>query len=136
MSHTARLVYIRAAYVVLALGTIGLGLAVHLRGNALGAMWRDVLGDVIWAAMIAWCVGAIVPNRSLWTRGIAAVTICFAVEVSQLYHSAALDTLRGTTVGQLMLGSGFDVRDLLAYVVGVLAAASLEWIGRRSRASP
>jgi len=136
MPHTARLVYVRAAYVALALGTIVLGLTVHLRGKALGAMWRDVLGDVIWAAMIAWCVAAIAPNRSLQTRGIAAVAICFAVEASQLYHSAGLDRLRGTTVGHLMLGSGFDVRDLFAYVVGVLTAASLEWIGRRSRASP
>ena len=136
MSHTARLVYARATYIALALGTIILGLAVHLRGDALGPTWRDVAGDVIWAAMIAWCVAAIAPSRSLRTRGIAAVALCFAVEASQLYHSPALDTLRGTTVGQLTLGSGFDVRDLFAYVVGVLTAMFLEWIGRRSRASP
>ena len=136
MSHTARLVYGRATYVALALGTIVLGLTVHSRGDALGATWHDVLGDIIWAAMMTWCVAAIAPSRSLLTRGIAAVAICFAVEASQLYHSPALDTLRGTTVGQLTLGSGFDVRDLFAYVVGVLTAMFLESIGRRSRAYP
>jgi hypothetical protein len=66
-----------------------------------------------------------------------AVAICFAVEVSQLYHTPALDTLRRTTVGQLTLGTGFDLRDLLTYIGGVLAAACLEragriWLGRRS----
>lgn len=131
MSHTARLVSARVAYVALALGTIVLGLTVHVRGDALGATWRDVVGDVIWAAMIAWWVGAIVPTRSLRTRTVAAVAICFAVEASQLYHSPAIDTLRGTTVGQLILGSGFDVRDLFAYTVGVLTAACLEWVARR-----
>lgn len=85
-----------------------------------------MMGDAIWATMIAWWVAAIVPGPSLWPRSVAAVTICFAVELSQLYHTPALDTLRRTTIGHLTLGSGFDPRDLVAYAVGVLAAALLE----------
>jgi hypothetical protein len=130
MSYTASLVNVRVAYVALACGTITLGLTLHLHGNFLGPTARDVLGDVIWAAMIAWWVGAIVPGSSLRARSVAAVAICFAVEVSQLYHTPALDTLRRTTVGQLTLGTGFDLRDLLAYIGGVLAAAFLERAGR------
>jgi len=59
-------------------------------------------------------------------RIVVAVAICFAVELSQLLHTPELDSLRRTTVGQLTLGSGFDVRDLLSYTVGVLAAALFE----------
>lgn len=125
-SHTARPVYARLVYVALALATIVLGLIVHLRGDTLGPTARDVIGDATWAAMIAWWVAAIVPGSPLWTRSVAAITICFVVELSQLYHTPALDTLRRTTVGQLTLGSGFDPRDLVAYTVGVLAAALLE----------
>ena len=116
----------RLIYVALALATIALGLFVHLYGAALGPTSRDVLGDIIWGAMIAWWVGAIAPGSSLPVRIIVATTICFAVELSQLLHTPELDSLRRTTVGQLTLGSGFDVRDLLSYTVGVLAAALFE----------
>jgi hypothetical protein len=55
-----------------------------------------------------------------------ALAVCFVVELSQLYHAPALDALRQTTVGHLVLGSDFDPRDLAAYAAGVLAAAMLE----------
>jgi len=121
----------RLVYVALALGTIALGLTVHLYGNALGPTSRDVLGDIIWGAMIAWWVGAIAPAKSLRLRSVAAVAICFAVELSQLVHAPPLDMLRRTTIGQLTLGTGFDLRDFLSYAVGVLAAAFLERTCRR-----
>jgi hypothetical protein len=137
-SHTARFVYARVAYVALAVGTIVLGLTLHLYGDALGPTSRDVVGDIIWGAMIAWWVGAFAPGNSLRARSVAAVAICFAVELSQLYHTPTLDMLRRTTVGQLTLGTGFDLRDFVAYTVGVLVAALLErtgrlWLGRSSR---
>jgi hypothetical protein len=130
MSHTSSLAYVRVAYIALAVGTIVLGLTVHLHGDALGPTSRDLVGDTIWAAMIAWLVAAIVPRLSLRARSLWAMAICFAVEVSQLYHTPTLDLLRHTTIGQLTLGTGFDPRDLLAYIVGVLAAAFLERTGR------
>lgn len=103
------------------------GLGVHFHGGAiLGLALRDVLGDALWAMMIAWLVAAAVPGASLRTRAIAALAICFAVEFSQLVHGAALDALRHTMAGHLVLGSGFDPRDFFSYSLGVLAAALLE----------
>jgi hypothetical protein len=128
-------IYARLVYVGLALGTITLGLMVHFHGDALGPAPRDVIGDALWAAMITWWVSAIAPDRSLGARGIVAIAICFAVEFSQLYHTGTLDSLRDTTIGRLTLGSGFDPRDLLAYAIGVLAAAACERIVR-SRTVP
>jgi hypothetical protein len=133
ISHARPRVYRRAVYIGLALGTITLGLIVHFHGGALRPAARDVIGDALWAAMIAWWVAAIAPDVSLGVRTVTAVAICFAVESSQLYHSAALDMLRGSTVGHLLLGSDFDTRDLVAYTVGVLAAATVESIARFAR---
>lgn len=63
------------------------------------------------------------------------VGICFAVEASQLFHTPGLDAFRATTVGQLVLGSGFDSLDLASYTAGVLAAALLESAAGRSSAT-
>jgi len=123
----------RAAYVAAAVATIALGLTVHLHGGALAPIARDVLGDALWAAMIAWWIGAVAPARALPVRSAAALAVCFAVEVSQRYHAPALDAVRATTVGHLVLGSGFDPRDFAAYTIGVLAAALLEGAFLRGR---
>jgi hypothetical protein len=114
------------SFVALALATIACGLAVHFHGAALGFAARDALGDALWAMMIAWLLGALVPDASLATRGAAALVICFAVEASQLYRTPMLDSVRDTMAGHLVLGSGFDPRDLVAYALGVLTAALLE----------
>ena len=123
----------RARYVALAVGTIGLGSAVHLRGDALSPGVRDVLGDALWAAMVAWAIAALAPAfRQRW-RAVAALAVCFVVEFSQLIHLPALDALRRTSVGHLALGSGFDPRDFSAYTAGVLAAVILERAIERRR---
>ena len=121
---------VQLTYVALAVATIVIGLLVHLRGTAFSPDVRDVLGDALWAAMMFWWVSAAVPDASRRKRGLTALAICFAVEVSQLFHTPLLDALRGTWFGRLVLGSGFDSRDLLAYASGVLAALAIERASR------
>jgi hypothetical protein len=116
----------RAAFLALACATIAAGLVVHLRGTALGPVIQDVLGDALWAMMIAWWVGALAPRARLAVRSTATYAVCATVELSQLYHTPALDAVRATTTGRLVLGSGFDPRDLVAYGVGVVLAALFE----------
>jgi hypothetical protein len=126
----------RVTYLVLALATIGIGLAVHRGVGGLSPRARDVLGDALWAMMIMWWIGAIAPAARLPIRSIVALAICFAVESSQYFHAPALDALRGTAIGQLVLGTGFDARDLAAYALGVLAAALLEGAAIRRLPTP
>jgi hypothetical protein len=123
----------RLRYVGLALATIALGLTVHGSDGVLTNAIRDKLGDALWAAMIAWLIGAVVPNAALRVRMAAALAVCFVVEGSQLYHTEALDSVRRTMVGHLVLGSGFDVRDMLAYTLGVLMTGLLEFAVRHTR---
>jgi hypothetical protein len=116
----------RVVFVALAAGTIIVGLWVHRGGLPLGPAARDALGDALWAVMIAWWLGAVAPRARALARGAVALGICVAVELSQLAHTPALDAARRTTLGQLVLGSGFDPRDVVAYALGVLAAVLLE----------
>ena len=112
----------RLRYLVLAIGTIAVGLIVHRAGGMLPPALRDILGDALWAMMIVWWMGAAAPRSRLRTRGVAALAICVAVEISQRYHSPFLDGLRRTLPGHLVLGNGYDPRDLVSYAVGVVVA--------------
>jgi len=127
-----QLVFTRVRYLSAALGTIAVGLWVHRGAAALSIDARDILGDALWAMMMTWFVGAAVPTTRLLARDLAAYGICAAVEFSQLIHTPAVDAVRETTLGGLVLGSGFDPRDLASYAMGVLAAALLEWTAVRS----
>lgn len=128
---------IRIRYLALALTTIVIGLAVHWGTATMSPSARDVLGDALWAAMVVWLVSAAAPTARLTARSAAALVICVVVELSQLYHAPALDALRATTGGRLVLGSGFDPRDLLAYAGGVCAAAIVDrtWLAKANRTS-
>lgn len=97
-----------------------LGLIVHFHGGWMSAAARDVIGDALWALMMACWISAIAPKSRPGVRYVGALAVCFAVETSQLWHTSALDYARSTSVGRLVLGSGFDVRDFAAYTLGVL----------------
>jgi uncharacterized protein DUF2809 len=123
----------RTRYVALAVATIVLALAVHGRGGALSPIMRDILGDALWAAMVAWWIAAVAPTIGWAWRAAIALALCFAVEFSQLVHWPMLDAVRRTTAGHLALGSGFDPRDFAAYAGGVLAAVLLDHSIERRR---
>jgi hypothetical protein len=116
----------RIAYLGLAATTIAAGLWIHNTTKTIGATTRDVLGDALWAVMIVWLVSAIAPRAQLLARSGVALGICVAVELSQLVHTSSIDALRSSTIGHLVLGSGFNPRDLVAYAFGVAGAALVE----------
>jgi len=115
----------RLRYFVLAIVTIVVGLLVHFDGRVLSFRVRDVLGDALWAMMIVWWMGVALPSVRLSVRGVAAFAVCVAIEFSQRYHTPFLDAARLTVPGQLILGSGYDPRDFLAYAAGVVVALAL-----------
>lgn len=117
---------LRAVYGALAIASIAVGLWIHMSAAIPNARTRDVTGDAVWASMMAWWVGAATPRTSLPVRSVLTFGICVAVEVSQLVHGPVIDAVRSTTLGHLVLGSGFDSRDLAAYAIGVVAATLVE----------
>jgi hypothetical protein len=117
---------LRVAYVASALVTIAVGLAVHLGSTRVPLAVRDVIGDALWAVMLMWWVSALRPRLGRGARAGLALGICCAVEASQLFHTPGLDELRRTTLGHLVLGSGFDPRDFGSYALGIVTAMLIE----------
>jgi len=84
------------------------------------------LGDTLWALMIFFLCCFLFHTRK--TRWIAAgaLLFSFAIEISQLYHSQWIDSLRETRVGGLVLGYGFLWSDLVSYTIGIGAGVLIE----------
>jgi hypothetical protein len=127
---------VRYRYVAAALLTIVVGLGVHLGGSFIPPAARDVLGDALWATMMLWWISALSPRSRLVVRAGIALGVSWLVELGQLYHAPWLDAARGFTLGRLMLGTGFDPRDLVAYAAGVAFGALIDVLSRGRQSLP
>src|SRR5512145_2944828 len=115
---------LRAAYLASVAITIPIGLGSrHLPGLT----WQEP-GDALYATMIYFGTGILVPRAPLKWRTVATIAVCFAIEFSQLYRAPWIVAVRHTTMGALVLGRGFLFEDLLAYVVGALLGLVVDWM--------
>jgi hypothetical protein len=98
---------------------VALGLGSRRFGHSLPGFVADYAGDTLWALAAFLLIGIVVPWAS--TRRVALMATAFSVviEISQLYHSPWIDSIRHTTLGGLVLGYGFLWSDLACDAVGV-----------------
>ena len=87
-------------------------------------------GDTLWALVAFLGIGLILPRASTWRVASLAMSFSVMIEVSQLYHAPWIDSIRGTTLGALVLGHGFLWSDLACYAVGVGLGVAVERIWR------
>ena len=115
--------------------TIALGLfARKIAYPYLPQIINDYLGDAIWASMIFLIFRFTFFNKDTRYIAIISLVFCFLIEISQLYNAPWIDAVRATTLGRLVLGSGFLWSDLLAYYIGIHFAATFElYILRRKQ---
>jgi len=106
-------------YLVLVIIVMILGLSTRYFSVYLPNWINIYLGDSLWALMIFFLFGFIF--KTIDTRWIAvlAFLFSFSIEISQLYHSQWIDTVRHTRLGGLVLGYGFLWSDLLSYSIGI-----------------
>jgi len=122
----------RALYAILILVVIVAGLASRRYPSLLPAQLGKYPGDALWALMVMLLFGFAKPRWSIARTAVAALSTSFAVEFSQIYQADWINAIRETTLGHLVLGSGFDPRDLLAYTVGVAIGAASEMLASRA----
>lgn len=86
------------------------------------------LGDALWALMVFFLCGLLFRSRETRWIAVAALLFSFAIEISQLYHSPWVDSLRATRLGGLVLGYGFLWRDLISYAIGIGIGVLIEML--------
>jgi uncharacterized protein DUF2809 len=99
---------------------IALGLASRRFPSLSPASLGKYPGDAFWALMVFLGWGFLKPRASTRHLATFALVIACLIELSQLYHTPWLDSVRGTTLGRLVLGSVFSWFDIAAYAVGVV----------------
>lgn len=112
--------YLILAILVMILGLLSRGI------DNLPQIISAYSGDILWALMI-FLLMAFIFNKSS-SRFIISMAIIFSysVEISQLYHAPWIDSIRGTTLGALILGYGFLWSDLVCYTIGITIGAILD----------
>ncbi|WP_311245939.1 DUF2809 domain-containing protein [Microbacterium sp. WCS2018Hpa-23] len=120
----------RRRLLIAAVLVIVVGLAVHLIGSGPVA---DFAGDALYAVMIYLVIAIVFARVASWVVGAAAVVVCTLIEVFQLTGLPGVWAHAFWPV-RLVLGAGFDARDLIAYAVGAALATVCDLILRRRRA--
>ncbi|MFB8894062.1 MULTISPECIES: DUF2809 domain-containing protein [Microbacterium] len=115
----------------LAVAVVAAGLVVH--GILPDTAATDIAGDALYAVLIYALVVAVAPRAATVVVAAVAGIWCIAVELLQLSDLPA----RAAAVfppAVLVLGTVFDARDLLVYVVTIVIAGALDTVWRRRRA--
>src|SRR3954452_5303236 len=123
--------------VVLIALVVALGLGSRRHAEYLPGFVAAYAGDTLWALAAFLLIGLVMPRASTWRVALLALSFSAMIEVSQLYHAPWINSIRGTTVGGLVLGFGFVWSDLACYAVGVGLGLLIEMgIARCQRRPP
>ncbi|GAA5204646.1 hypothetical protein GCM10025773_39630 [Microbacterium jejuense] len=117
-----------AAALLAAVVVVGLGVHALLPDTAV----TDIAGDVLYAAAAYLAVLLIAPRLPVLAIGGIAAAWCVAVELFQLTGLPLQWGARFAPV-MLLLGTVFDPRDIVVYVVTIVVLTAVHALVRRTR---
>ncbi|HEY0314268.1 MAG TPA: DUF2809 domain-containing protein [Allosphingosinicella sp.] len=94
---------------------------------------RPFLGDTL-AVILVYLLVRAATRLGVPAAAACAVAIAFLIELGQYVGLLNMLGLAGNPVARIVLGTGFDPKDFLAYLAGGLAMLGMEFL--RSRARP
>ena len=118
----------RPGYALAAAGLFAVEVLIAL--YARDRLVRPYLGDVL-AVILVYCGLRAVLRIEVFPAILVALAIAFAVEFGQLIGILDMLGLRSNAVARVVLGSGFEVKDLLAYLAGAVVVLTVERIRRQ-----
>jgi membrane-anchored glycerophosphoryl diester phosphodiesterase (GDPDase) len=117
----------RQSYFATGIITVFLGLLSRNFNVYLPEIINTYLGDALWALMIYQFVAIIFYKQKILQIAGLAITFCYLIEISQLYHAPCIDNIRSNILGGLILGFRFLWTDIIAYSIGVSFGILVEW---------
>jgi len=121
--HRSRIITSRASYAVAAslvfLVEVAIAACVH------DAVVRPYLGDSLAVVLVYLAIRAVTPFAMRWSAA-AALAVACAIEVGQWFHLADLLGLGHVRIARIVIGTGFDPADFLAYAGGAVAVVAVE----------
>ena len=108
--------------------TIPTGLAVRLLPLHLPWFLYKYLGSALWAIALYWFLAALLPKLRPKAIAALATTIATLLELSRLIPIAPVDAFRLTFAGQILLGRFFSIKNIVAYILAISLAATLDRI--------
>lgn len=79
-----------------------------------------IVGDILYAVMMFTAVRFVFIQLNSIRAAILSLSICYFIELGQLYKAGWIEQCRNTVVGGLILGHGFLWSDMLAYTAGII----------------
>ena len=121
---TSRRAYALAAVAVLLIEIL---IALFVRDRIV----RPYLGDTLAVVLVYLGLRAITPLHTI-PAVVTALAIAFAVETAQCFHLVDQLGLREHRIASTILGTGFELKDFIAYTAGALLILLIEgWRTRR-----
>jgi Protein of unknown function (DUF2809) len=111
---------------ILLLITIPIGLAVRFLPLHLPWFLYKYLGSTLWAAALYWFLATLLPKLRPQTLAALAIPIAILVELTRLIPIASIDAFRLTLAGKILLGRYFSLKNILAYVLAIVLASTLD----------
>lgn len=116
----------RKIYLGLILITIIAGML--SRTNLIPKLIYPYIGDFFYALMFFFIIGFLFPSMKTLKTVLVSISICYIIELFQLYQADWINNLRNNSLGGLVLGFGFLWSDVFSYTLGGVTGFILEKI--------
>lgn len=127
---TRRVVYFIITVVVMLMGLLSRKFMFIFPKNI-----APFIGDMFWAMMVYFGFRFLIPKLELLKSFNIALIFSFIIEISQLYQSDWINTIRRTIIGGLVLGHGFLWIDLISYSIGIIIGVIIDKVLNHAKSS-
>ena len=109
----------RKTYFIVMVVVVFLALSSRYLSAYLPNWFVEYGGDTLWALTLLLFIALIFRKLSSLSVVYLSLIISFGTEISQLYHTPWLDSIRESPIGGLVLGYSFLWSDFVCYAVGI-----------------
>ncbi|WP_307591950.1 ribosomal maturation YjgA family protein [Paenibacillus wynnii] len=117
---------LKLGYIGVVLLVIALGISSRVFADKLPLFISSHAGDALWGSMVYLGFRVLLTKHKLLLSWGLGLYFSYAIECSQLYQGAWINSVRSTVMGGLILGKGFLWIDLIRYFAGI--GIAFRWI--------